>query len=153
MNNNVLCGNLNGSVSLLLGAGRSNLALAEYLVSQGGRVIICDRALYEKEIVKLLEKRNIIGCDVVKYGAIPKADLVFRTPVIRPDDEIIRNSVKRGAILKSETELFFEICKGRIYGITGSDGKTTTATITSELYKNSGKRVFYFETNYGIMYL
>ena len=142
MNNNLLFGSLNGSVSLLLGVGRSNLALAEYLVKQGGRVIMCDRSKSEKEISKILEEKNLAGCDIVKYGTIPKTDFVFRTPVIRPDDEIICNSLQRGAFLTSEIELFFEKCKGCVYGITGSDGKTTTATITCELYKNADKKVF-----------
>jgi len=101
-------GSLNGSVSVLLGAGRSNIALAAYLSKCGGRVMICDRSLSEKEIVKIAEENKIGNCAPIKYGTLPKADLVFRTPVIRPDDGLISSFVSRGAYLTSETELFFE---------------------------------------------
>lgn len=136
MNNSGYFGSLNGSVSVLLGAGRSNIALASYLSKHGVDVLLCDKNLSENDIVKIVEENKIENCIPIKYGATPKADFVFRTPVMRPDDELIAKLVSRGACLTSETELFFEKCRGKIYGITGSDGKTTTATITSELYKN-----------------
>ena len=47
----------------------------------------------------------------------------------------------RGSAVTSEMELFFDLCPCPIWAVTGSDGKTTTTTIISELLKAAGKRV------------
>ena len=65
-------------------------------------------------------------------------DVVFRTPGLRPD----RIPLKEGAELTSEMEVFFRLCPCPIFAVTGSDGKTTTTTIISELLKAAGKRVW-----------
>jgi UDP-N-acetylmuramoylalanine--D-glutamate ligase len=59
-----------------------------------------------------------------------QGDYIFRSPGIRHDLELIRRAIEQGAELTSEMELFFEICPCSILGITGSDGKTTTTTLT-----------------------
>lgn len=48
---------------------------------------------------------------------------------------------RRGATVTSEMELFFSLCPAPIYGVTGSDGKTTTTTILAELLETTGKTV------------
>lgn len=69
-------------------------------------------------------------------------DYIFRSPGIRPDKGSLPNAVANGAVLTSEMELFFEICPCKIIGITGSDGKTTTTTLISEILRESGKKVW-----------
>ena len=80
------------------------------------------------------------------YLADMDCDFIFRSPGIRHDLPEIAAAVKRGATLTSEMELFFEVCPCPILGITGSDGKTTTTTLThlilkEELEKN-GRRAY-----------
>ena len=47
-----------------------------------------------------------------------------------------------GAEITSEMEVFFELCPCKIIAVTGSDGKTTTTTLISELLKAAGKTVW-----------
>jgi len=144
---------LSGSISTLIGVGRSNIALAKYLTDEGGKVYLCDNTRPENELNKVIEENQISNCHVIQYGTAPKADFVFRTPVIRPDAEILQSFVNQGAVLASEIELFFEKCKAKIIGITGSDGKTTTATLTAEMYKKAFERTsrkVYLGGNIGI---
>ena len=53
-------------------------------------------------------------------------EIIFRTPGLRFDVPALAAARKRGAVVTSEMELFFELCPCPIFGVTGSDGKTTT---------------------------
>ena len=55
-----------------------------------------------------------------------------------PFDEHLTNAAANGAVVTSEMEVFFKLCPCRIIAVTGSDGKTTTTTIISELLKAQG---------------
>ncbi|MBQ6412136.1 MAG: UDP-N-acetylmuramoyl-L-alanine--D-glutamate ligase, partial [Ruminococcus sp.] len=47
----------------------------------------------------------------------------------------------KGVVISSEMEIFFDICPCKIYAVTGSDGKTTTTTVISEMLKAEGYTV------------
>lgn len=127
---------------MLYGMGNSNTATAEYLCKEGAELYVADEKKTEKELEAWAESSKIKKYGILKNGEAIKADFVFRSPGVKPSSGGIASFVENGAIMTSETELFFERAKGRIYGITGSDGKTTTATITYELLKNAGKSVY-----------
>ena len=69
-------------------------------------------------------------------------DIIFRSPGCRPDLPEIEAEVKRGAILTSEIEMLLELCPGKIIGITGSDGKTTTTSLIYQMVKAKGYKCF-----------
>lgn len=62
-------------------------------------------------------------------------DLLILSPSVRREREELRRAVERGTVLTSECEMFFGALPDAI-GITGSDGKSTTATLTHSLLKN-----------------
>ena len=69
-------------------------------------------------------------------------NIIFRSPGIRPDiPQFVHAEKMYGSVVTSEMEVFFDVCPCRIIGVTGSDGKTTTTTIISELLKAEGYRV------------
>lgn len=65
-------------------------------------------------------------------------DIIFRSPSCRPDLPEIQAEVDRGAVLTSEIEMLMQLCPGKIIGVTGSDGKTTTTTLIYEILKAKG---------------
>ena len=69
-------------------------------------------------------------------------EVVFRSPSMRPDSEALVRAKNEGAYITSEMEEFIRYCKGKIYGITGSDGKTTTTTIISKLLIEQGYKTW-----------
>ena len=71
-----------------------------------------------------------------------RADVVFRTPGMRPDVSALLEARSRGSIVTSEMEIFFEVCPCTIIGVTGSDGKTTTTSIIAEMLRAAGKTVY-----------
>ena len=66
-------------------------------------------------------------------------DIVFRSPGIRPDVEGLRLARERGSLVTSEMELFLSAHPCPVFAITGSDGKTTTTTLTSLLLASRGQ--------------
>jgi UDP-N-acetylmuramoylalanine--D-glutamate ligase len=68
-------------------------------------------------------------------------DVLFRTPGLHPYTPELLAAKERGCILTSEMEAFFKVCPCRTVAVTGSDGKTTTTTIISELLRAQGYTV------------
>lgn len=73
-------------------------------------------------------------------------DIIFRSPGIRADTSEISEAIARGAVLTGETEAFCSLFAGRIYAVTGSDGKTTTTTIIhkilTEEYRDADRKIY-----------
>ena len=127
----------------VLGLGVSNGPLVKLLLDAGISVEVRDGASREAlgDIVPELEARGctfVLGEDYLKEI---RADVIFRSPGIMPHEPGIAEAVKGGAQLTSEMEAFFEVCPCRIIAVTGSDGKTTTTTVISEILKADGKTV------------
>ena len=135
---------LKGKKIAVLGLGVSNRPLVELLLEYGCDVTGCDRTPREKLDAQVLELENR-GCKLrVGEGYLDgvEAGILFRTPGMHPGNPAIQALRARGAQVTSEMEVFFEVCPCQIIGVTGSDGKTTTTTLVSEMLKASGKRVW-----------
>lgn len=128
--------NLKGKSILFYGMGKSNIPFAEMLLKENINISIYD------------SKRNIeklFNSDLVEY--IPKEfdickryfDIIIRTPGVSFFSKDIEYAKQNGSIITSEMEIFFDLCPCTIIGITGSDGKTTTTTIISEILKHEKK--------------
>lgn len=134
---------IRGKRIAVLGIGVSNTPLIELLCRSGCDVTACDRRSEEQmgeEAARLLKlgAKLKLGED---YLEGLDQDLIFRTPGLMPFEAHLEAAKERGSLLTSEMEAFFSLCPCRIFAVTGSDGKTTTTTIISELLKAAGYRV------------
>ena len=133
-----------GQKVCFVGLGVSNLPLIEMFCRKGAIVSACDRQSRDKLGENAIRAesagaRLILGDD---YLSNIDADVVFRspgTPFYKPELEALK---QRGVVVTSEMEVFFDLCPCKIIAVTGSDGKTTTTTIISELLKAEGKKVW-----------
>ena len=121
----------------ILGFGRSTKPLCDILLSVGASVTVRDKnelLLNDADALAFRDRgvKFILG-DSYLEGL--SGDYIFRSPAFRPDIKEISDAVDGGAILSSEIEFFMENTDAEIFGITGSDGKTTTTTITHLLLK------------------
>ena len=135
---------LQGKKIVVLGLGVSNRPLVRLLLEHGCTVTGCDRTPREKLDAEVLELETK-GCTLsVGDGYLDdlSADLVFRTPGMHPDIPALRQLRQQGALVTSEMEAFFELCPCKLIAVTGSDGKTTTTTLISEMLKTAGKTVW-----------
>ena len=128
----------------VLGLGVSNRPLVRLLLEFGCAVTGCDRTPREKLEEEVLELEKL-GCTLsVGDGYLDdlQADLVFRTPGMHPANPALEALRSRGAAVTSEMEAFFEVCPCPLIAVTGSDGKTTTTTLISEMLKAQGYTVW-----------
>lgn len=127
----------------LIGLGRSNLALATWLLDRGIPFTVREARQFDT----LGEDAARLAASGVRFftgdGYIDRIceDILFLSPVLRPDLPPILAAKRRGATVTSETALFSELTATHLLGITGSDGKTTTATLAGLLLEADGKRV------------
>ena len=135
---------LRGKKIAVLGLGVSNRPLVRLLLSFGCDVTGCDRTPREKleeEVLELEAKGCKLSLGDTYLDGI-EADVVFRTPGMHPGNPAIEGLRAKGAKITSEMEVFFELCRCNTIAVTGSDGKTTTTTLVSELLKAEGKKVW-----------
>ena len=127
----------------VIGVGVSNTPLINLLLSCGCNVTVCDK--------RSLGEMGMEALDLINRGAKLKLgedylegldhDIIFRTPGLMPFDPHLEAAKARGSLITSEMEVFFALCPCKTIAVTGSDGKTTTTTIISELLKAAGYRV------------
>ena len=135
---------LQGKNIAVLGLGVSNRPLVRLLLRYGCTVVGCDKTPREKLDDAVLELERL-GCRLQigeHYLDNLSADLVFRTPGMHPGNPALEKLRQAGADITSEMEIFFELCPCTILAVTGSDGKTTTTTLISEMLKAAGNTVW-----------
>ena len=135
---------LTGKRIAVLGLGVSNRPLVRLLLEFGCDVTGCDRTPREKldqEVLDLEASGAKLRCGNDYLEGV-QADILFRTPGMHPGNPAIQALARKGAKVTSEMEVFFEVCPCSLIAVTGSDGKTTTTTLISEMLKASGKTVW-----------
>ncbi|MGN1098357.1 MAG: Mur ligase family protein, partial [Clostridia bacterium] len=127
----------------ILGIGISNLPLIRFLVNIGAKVTAADKRSEEDLGTATAELKELGVC--LKTGENYLSDLsgdyIFKTPGMRFDVPQLLEAKERGSVITSEMETFFKLCPAKIIAVTGSDGKTTTTTLISEILKKAGHRV------------
>ena len=129
----------------VVGIGVSNIPLINFLVELDAKVTAFD--------MKSEEKLGAIAEDFKNKGVelslgenyldnLTGFDVVFKTPSMRIDCDALVRVKREGAYITSEMEEFVRYCSGKIYGVTGSDGKTTTTTIISKLLSEEGYKTW-----------
>lgn len=140
---------IRGKKCAVVGLGISNRPLIGFLLMRGAIVVARDKKTREEigEYADEIEKQGATLKLGENYLDDLDEEIIFRSPGLRPDIPAFAEAVARGAVLTSEMELFFELTPATVIGITGSDGKTTSTTLTglilSQEYKNDeGTRIF-----------
>ena len=134
---------MKGKTVAFIGIGTSNLPLIKQFADKGAKVLACDR----KDFASLGDngvKAKEYGAELIlgdDYLQNIQADIVFRSPGTPFYKEELCRLRENGTVLTSEMEVFFDLCPCNTIAVTGSDGKTTTTTIISEMLKAAGKTV------------
>ena len=135
-------GAIRGEKCAVVGVGISNLPLVDFLLENGATVVAYDEKPADKmsDTAEVLSKKGVsLVLGKGAFDFIPEG-VIFRSPGVRPDKGGLAVAAERGAMLTSEMELFFELCPAKTYVITGSDGKTTTTTLTHLFLSGQKKR-------------
>jgi len=96
-----------------------------------------------KSLSRMYDNNSIsfhFGKDYLNH--IADADIIVCTPGLSPRTHAIREAKNRGIEITSSTQLFFELCKATIIGVTGTKGKGTTSTLIFEILKKKYEHVY-----------
>ena len=129
----------------VIGLGVSNIPLIEYLYKKQADVTVFDDREEEKLDANIIEKikkyrfKNYLGKGNLEN--LKGFDLIFRSPSCMPTKTELVEEKNRGAIVTTEIEQLMKMAPCEVIGITGSDGKTTTTTLTYQILKDAGYTV------------
>ena len=119
---------LKGKRVLVYGMGISGQSACKLLHNKGACVSVYDD-----------ENRFSNIFNYVKEPLLEKFDLVVVSPGIKViGNPIITHFLVTGTLVISELDLGFLFAKGKIVGITGTNGKTTVTCLTNEIFKTAG---------------
>lgn len=137
---------LAGRKVAIIGLGVSNLPLIDYLYNLKAKVTVFDQTEINDLDRKIIRKITNYGMGMSfgeKYlEELVGFDLIFRSPSCLPTNPYLVAEAERGAIITTEVEMVIELSPCKVIGVTGSDGKTTTTTLISEILKAKEYNVF-----------
>ena len=129
----------------------SSLPLIDYFIDKGASVTVFDKRSIDEVDKTILDKVNSrsINFSFGEHNLINLVgfDLIFRSPAYRDDIPELQAESLRGAIITSELEMLIEMCPGKVIGVTGNEGKTTTTSLICEIVKERGYECYIGENN------
>lgn len=129
---------------LIIGMARSGIQAAPVLKSLGYKVILNDLKNYDElEGIEILDKNDY----EFRLGEKPDqlvdmADLIVVSPSVPLNLPYAKKAKEQGKEVIAEIEQAYRLCKGTTIAITGTNGKTTTTTLTGEIFKCANKGTF-----------
>ena len=137
---------LNNKNVAVIGLGVSNIPLIDYLHTYNANVTVFDKReidnIDETVVNKVTDYGMKFSLGNNYLSGLKGFDLIFRSPSCLPNTKELVEEEKRGAIITTEVEMCMKLTPSKVIGITGSDGKTTTTTLISEILKAKGYKVF-----------
>lgn len=146
---------LRGKKVVVIGFGRSGQAATRLLLVKGAEIIVSESRKREELPPSYISSMEVSGVVFETGGhkreTLQKADLIVVSPGVAP--EVYKPAIEKGIPIIGELELAYQCLDPRerekIISLTGTNGKTTTTAMISELLKYSGFKVF-TGGNYGI---
>src|SRR5882724_11884302 len=132
---------LRGKRVLVVGLARTGVATAQFCAGRGAKVTGTD-ARSENEIGEATKPLRAAGVQLELSGhderTLLDQDLIVPSPGVPADAPLLQAARAKGVTIWSEIELADRYLKGRMIGITGSNGKTTTTSLIAHILKTAG---------------
>src|SRR6266852_3217145 len=126
---------------LVVGLGRTGVATALFCAARGGTVTATE-SRGEAEIGEAVATLRAAGVTLELGGhheqTFLQQDLIIPSPGASADAPLLRAARAQGVTIWSEIELAYRFFHGRMIGITGSNGKTTTTSLIEHILKMAG---------------
>ena len=128
-----------------LGLHGGGVGTVRFLCEQGAIVIATDMKSKEElrdSVEKLKSYKNITYIfNQHRPEDFTNVDMVVKNPAVSWDNKYIKLAIEKKIPVEMDSSLFFKLCSNEIIGVTGTKGKTTTATLIYEILKSAGKSV------------
>jgi len=136
--------NFEGKNILILGFGREGQSTYQFLKKhiKNLNIAIADKKECEKwdsRARHLIKKDNpTVICGEEYLKNLEKYEVIFKTPGIPGTIKEIKEAVSKGVEIITQTKLFLSLCRGGVVGVTGTKGKSTTASLIYHILNESG---------------
>lgn len=128
-----------------LGLNQGGLEAAKYFAKLKAKVKVVDLKKSRDLAKSVTELKKYSNVNFIfgkqEENIFSDADLIIKNPAIPWDLPLTKKLLNKGYQIETDVTLFFHFFRGKIVGITGSKGKTTTATLISNFLKRSKKDV------------
>jgi UDP-N-acetylmuramoylalanine--D-glutamate ligase len=129
-----------------LGLNMGGVGTVQYLVREGAKEVIVTDIKSREELAPSLKKLASYKNVTYVLGQhrpedFTRVDMVIKNPVIPWTNEYVKLALDHHIPVEMDSSLFFRFCKAPIIGVTGSKGKTTTATLIAHILEQAGKQV------------
>jgi len=137
-----------GLHATIVGLGREGTALACFLTQEGAEVTVTDLKGPGQLRDRIEQIHSILSPSAVQFALdghpmeVLEADVIFVSPGVPMQIPLLVEARRRGLLLTSEPRLFGTLCPAPLIGITGSNGKTTTAALVGDILKADGRRTW-----------
>ena len=131
---------------LVLGLSISGISVAKYAVKKGASVIVTEKRIPKSEDIATIKELEDLGIKVEmgshSDSVVKNADIIVTSPSIPPEAEIFQMAKCFGKEVISEPDFAYlnKPEKSKFITITGTNGKTTTTKLVSEILCNAGLR-------------
>jgi UDP-N-acetylmuramoylalanine--D-glutamate ligase len=135
---------IDGKKALVVGLGKTGEALAGFLLGRGAKVTVTEIRTQEElgRKAALWKKKGVVlEAGGHRLETLMAADIIIPSPGAAALGEL-EAAKKAGVRVISEIELAHCFLKGTIVGITGTNGKSTTATLAHKILKDAGRKAF-----------
>ena len=132
-----------GKNVLVMGLGRfgGGVDVAKFTANAGAKVTITDLAPAKQlsDSLKQLEEIPDIEYHLGSHDRkdFEQADIIVANPAVAPDNEFLQIARRLNKFITSQINIFFELCPAPTIGITGANGKSTTAALTAHLLRSA----------------
>jgi len=136
--------NLKDKKILVVGLAKTGEALCDFLLHKGAKVKVSEKKSPDelKQKIPFWTQRGVtIEAGKHSLQSFLEADLIVPSPGVPPLPEI-KEAQAQGKKVISEVELAYRFLKGTIVGITGSNGKSTTTTLTHKILMGGGLKSY-----------
>lgn len=124
---------------VVLGGQESGVGAAMLAQQRGVDAFVSDAGVMKPKYRDLLKSRGIAFEEGGHTAArVLEADEIVKSPGIPDSAALVRAALEQGIPVISEIEFAWRYCKGRVVGITGSNGKTTTTLLTHHILQRAG---------------
>lgn len=144
-----------GKKVLVMGIGSfgGGVDAAKFACDAGAKVTITDTASADQLAESISQLENYPHIEYHLGSHIPADfednDIVIVNPAVRPDNEFLKIAAEHNKTITSQINIFFQLSNAVIIGITGANGKSTTAALIAHLFRNTSDEHVWLSGNIG----
>ena len=126
-----------------LGLHGGGVGTVRFLCEAGAKVTVTDLRSKEELVVSLEKLKGLKNITYVFNQHRPedfiKTDMVVKNPAVPWTNKHVKLALENQVPVEMDSSLFFKFCKNPIIGVTGTKGKSTTASLIFDILKTAGK--------------